>query len=63
MAHGVNPAVKEVETPDAAAICDSVAVESGGEQLEERDHSVLPSGDLGDQNVGCGRFVGIIAMN
>jgi hypothetical protein len=63
MAHGVDPAVKEVEAPDAAAIRDSVAVEPGGEQLPKRDHPVLPSRRSGDQRVGCGRFVGIIAIN
>jgi hypothetical protein len=42
VAHGVHPAVKEVETPDAAAICDSVVVKPGREQLRNRDHPVLP---------------------
>jgi hypothetical protein len=55
--------MKEMETPDAAAIRNGVVIESGGEQLDDRDHPVLPSGDLGDQNVGCGGFIGIIAMN
>ena len=57
MAHGVDPAVKEVEAPDAAAIRDRVVVEPRGEQLDDRDHPVLPSGDSGDQNVGCDGFM------
>ena len=63
MADGVHRAVKEVETPDAAAIRDGVMVESGGESLDDRDHAVLPSRDLGDHNVGCGGFMGTIAIN
>ena len=62
MTHGVNPAMKEVETPDAAAIRDSVAVEARGEQLQNRHHAVLPSCQPGDRNVGCGQFMGTIAM-
>ena len=57
MAHGVDPAVKEMETPDAAAIGDGVVVKPRGEQLDDRDHPVLPGGDSGDQNVGCGVFM------
>ena len=57
MAHGVHPAVKEVETPDATAIRDRVVIESRAEELHERDHPVLTSGDFGDQNVGCGGFM------
>ena len=53
MAHGINPAVKEVETPDLAAIGDSVAVKSSGEQLRDRDHSMLRSGHSGDRDLGC----------
>jgi hypothetical protein len=63
VAHGVNPAVKEVETSDAAAIRDSVAVQFGGEQLRDRDHPMLRGCQSGDQNVGCAEFVGTIAMN
>jgi hypothetical protein len=55
--HGVNPAVKEVETPDPAAIRDRVVIEPRPEELRERDHPVLPSSDFGDQNVGCGGFM------
>ena len=63
MAHGVHPAVKEVETPDATAIRDRVAVETRGAQLRHRDHAVLPRCQSGDQNVGCGEFMGTIAIN
>ena len=61
MAHGVHPAVKQMETPDTAAIRDGGAVQTGGEQLQQRDHPMLLSRQPGDQNVGCGQFVGIIA--
>jgi hypothetical protein len=30
--HGVDPAVKEVETPDAEAVADGVAVKAGGDR-------------------------------
>jgi hypothetical protein len=63
MTHGVHPAVKEVETPDAAAIRDSVTVQADGEQLRDRHHSMLPSRHVGQRNVGCAEFVGTIAMN
>jgi hypothetical protein len=56
VAHGVNPAVKEVETSDAAAIRDSLAVQFGGEQLRDRDHPMLRSRQPGEPNVGCGHF-------
>jgi hypothetical protein len=63
MAYGVNPAVKEVEAPDVAAIRNGGAVQTCGEQLRLSDHSMLPSRQSGDQNVGCAEFVGIIATN
>jgi hypothetical protein len=63
VAYGVHPAVKKVETPDLAPIRNRVAVQSCREQLRDRDHSMLRSGDFGDQKVGCAEFVGIIAMN
>jgi hypothetical protein len=63
VAHGVHPAVKEVKAPDAAAIRNRVAVQSCGEQLRDRDHSMLRNGDFGDQKLGCAEFVGTIAMN
>ena len=37
-------------------------VQSGREQLRHRDHSMLPSRQSGDHNVGCGGFMGIIAI-
>ena len=43
MAHGVDPAVKEVQPPDAAAIGDRVAVKPGGKQLRLGDHAMLPA--------------------
>jgi hypothetical protein len=55
------PAVKEVETPDAAAILDRVAVKPSGDQLPLCHHPMLPSRQAGDQNVGCAPSVGIIA--
>jgi hypothetical protein len=53
--------VKEVETPDLAAIRDGVAVQAGGEQLRLTDHPMLPSRQSGDPDIGCGHSVGIIA--
>jgi hypothetical protein len=61
--HRVDPAVKEVKPPGPAAIRDAIAVEARGEQLRNRDHPMLPSRQLGDQNLGCAEFVGTIAMN
>jgi hypothetical protein len=54
--HGVNPAMKEVETPDTEAVLDGVAVETDGEQLRLSYDPVLWSRQPGDQNVGCGQF-------
>jgi hypothetical protein len=54
---GVHPAVKEVETPGAAAVGDRVAVQPGGDQLRLGHHPVLLSRQSGDQNVGCAEFV------
>ena len=56
MTHGVNPAVKEVETSDAQAVLDGVAVETDGEQLRLSHDPVLRSRQSGDQDVGCGQF-------
>jgi hypothetical protein len=53
--------VKEVETPDAPAVLDRVAVDSGGDQLRLGDHSVLPSRQSGERNIGCDHSVGIIS--
>ena len=61
MAHGVDPAVKEMQTPDTAAVLDGVAVQAGGEQLRLTDHPMLPSRQAGDPNIGCDHSVGIIA--
>jgi hypothetical protein len=63
MADGVNPAVKVVQTPDAPPIGNRVVVEAGREELEGRDHTMLSRGHTRDQNVGCGVFMGIIAIN
>jgi hypothetical protein len=51
--HGVNPAVKEVETPDLEAIRDRVPVEAQRPQLGPNHHAMLPSGNFGQRNVGC----------
>ncbi len=63
MTHGVDAAMKEVQTPDLAAIRDSVAVQTDGEQLRDRDHPMLRSSQFGQRRVGCAEFVGTIAMN
>jgi hypothetical protein len=51
--HGVNPAVKEVETPDLEAILDRVPLEAERLQLAAGHHTVLPSGQFGQFRVGC----------
>jgi hypothetical protein len=48
--------VKEVETPDAEAVRDRVAIKTGGEQLQLSHNAVLRSRQTGDQNVGCDQF-------
>ena len=53
MTHGVNPAVKEVERSDAAAVLDRARTEPERSELRRRDHTVLPRGQFGQQNVGC----------
>jgi hypothetical protein len=52
-----------MQTPDAPAVGDRVVIEAPAKQLRERDHPVLPGRRSGDQNVGCGEFMGIIAIN
>ena len=52
VAHGVNPAVKEVETPDAAAGLDRAAPKPSPE-LRQRHHAMLPRRQFGQRNVGC----------
>ena len=47
MAHGVHPAVKEVETPDTAAVSDRASAEAQLRELRPGDHAVLPSRQLG----------------
>jgi hypothetical protein len=63
VAHGVDPAVKTMQAPDAATIGDGIVIETGSKQLRDRNHPMLRSGDPGDQNVGCGELLGTIAMN
>jgi hypothetical protein len=63
VAHGVDPAVKAMEAPDAAAIGDGIVIEPGSQQLRNRDDPVLRPGHPGDQNVGCGELLGTSAMN
>jgi hypothetical protein len=53
--------MKEMQTPHAAAIGDRVAVQAGGDQLPLRHHSVLPSREPGERDLGCGHSVGTIA--
>jgi hypothetical protein len=53
MAHGVRPAVKEAEAPDAAAIVDRARTEAEGQELRVRDHAVLPGRPFGQFRVGC----------
>jgi hypothetical protein len=54
---GVHPTVKEMQTPDTAAILDRVAIQTGREQLDLTQHAMLSSRQSGDHNIGCGRSV------
>jgi hypothetical protein len=59
VAHGVNPAVKEVQMPVAHAHFDRVAAQPARAQLVEREHAPLMGGEPGDLPITpSGRFVG-----
>jgi hypothetical protein len=51
VAHGVNPAVKEVETPNPAAILDRARTEAERYELRRGHHSMLPRGESGPRGV------------
>jgi hypothetical protein len=53
--------VKERQTPDAAAVLDRVTVKAGGDQLRLTDHTMLPSRQSSDCDLGCGHSVGTIS--
>ena len=63
MTHGVNPAVKEVQTPDLQAVGDRGRIKSHRQELPTRDDTLLPSRQPGEQNVGSGQLTPIIALN
>jgi hypothetical protein len=42
VAHGINPSVKEVETPDLAAIRDRARAEAECRELRPGHHAMLP---------------------
>ena len=49
----VDPAVKEVEAPGAAAVLDRARTQADLRELRPRDHTVLPGGQFGQFRVGC----------
>jgi hypothetical protein len=53
MTDGVNPAVKEVETPDLEAIFDRLPIKAERHELGACHHAVLPSRLFGQRDVGC----------
>lgn len=52
MTHGVNPAMKEMETPDSEAILDRVRIQANRNQLGASDHSMLPSRQPSKKDIG-----------
>ena len=63
VAHSVNPAVKEVETTDAAAIRDRAGTKSELHELRTGDHAMLPSCQFGQQDVGCAELSLAMRLN
>jgi hypothetical protein len=53
VAHGVDPAVKEVQPPDLEAIRDRARVEPERHELHPRHHAMLPRRQFGQRNLGC----------
>jgi hypothetical protein len=63
MAHGVHPAVTEVQTPHLDPVLDRVVVQPGPEELVAVDHPVLRSCDPRDLEIdGCGRLRGTVPL-
>ena len=54
--HGVDPAVKEVQTSDANAVLDRARTEPELQQLRVRHHAMLPRRQFGQRDVGCGQL-------
>jgi hypothetical protein len=63
VAHGVDPAVKEVETPDLEAILDRARAEAESRELRARHDPMLPSRQFGQRNVGCGDLTLTMRVN
>ena len=63
MAHGVDPAVKEVETPDLQAIRDRARIETERQDLRPSDDTMLPRRQFSQRNVGCAMLTPIIRLN
>jgi hypothetical protein len=50
---GINPPVKEEETPGLQAVLDRTRVDTEPYQLSPSDHSMLPTRQAGEKTVGC----------
>ena len=55
MTHGVHPPVKEMKTPDAAAVLDRARAEPERHELGSGHDAVLPRGQFG-QPARCGHL-------
>ena len=60
MAHGVNPAVKEVEPPDPAAIRDRARRSRAASNCAGMTTPCCRAADRASQNVGCGDFAELL---
>jgi hypothetical protein len=54
--------MKEVKTPNLAAVRNRFAVEPERQHLRSRDDSMLPTSQPGEQTVGSGQLGGTIAL-
>jgi hypothetical protein len=62
MAHGVDPAMKEVQTPDREAVLNRTGTDPKRQQLSPSHHAMLPGCQLSEQTVGCGQLGMTIAL-
>ena len=63
MAHGVDPAVKEMETPELAAILDHPRAEAEPHELGPRHDAMLQRCQFGQRNVGCADLGLTLSLN
>jgi hypothetical protein len=63
VAHGVNPAVKEVETFDLAVVRSRARPEAQCRGLRPRHDAMLPRRQFGQRDVGCGELMLTMRLN